>query len=124
MSVSDEKPWKSGAKITKFSINPKLDLVKGPNDCSFFVGTIMVPGQSIQMLVIDTEHNMNSITHSVCIEYENMTGTKKYSETYTLVQQYAGEAGSITVTRSNPSKPQSAIIDIAHSLDTIKNSML
>ena len=63
-------------------------------------------------------------TYVVKTEYEDSMGGNRYSESYTLIQQYVNELTSVTTNRSGMTKPESAVIDIAHSLDTIKNHML
>ena len=115
---------KSGAYIKSFSISPEIQLVKGPNDCAFFSKTIIAPNQSIQLLVLDPMEQMHEISYTVQLTYGDTLGNKWYSETYSLIQQYAGEAGSVTTNRGKMEKYQSAIIDISHSLDVIKNSMV
>lgn len=115
---------KRGAIIKAFSISPSVDLPKGKSDCGFFSGTTIAPGQSIQILVLDKDLETKDTTYVVKTEYEDSMGGNRYSESYTLIQQYVNELTSVTTNRSGMTKPESAVIDIAHSLDTIKNHML
>lgn len=115
---------KTGAVISSFSISPTVELVKGPNNCNFFARTVIAPEQSIQMLVIDQKYEVFKIPHKVNIEYHGIGGKSSYSDSYELYQRFAGEAGSLSVSRSGLSKTDNAIIDIAHSLNVIKASTL
>lgn len=115
---------KTGARIDKFSISPSVSLIKGFNDCSFFKDTILAPGQSIRLLIIDEKNSMIDQEYRISIAYSSLSGSNSYSEEYDVVQQYAGEAGYTDSSRSNVSKAENALINISHSLDIIKTSLL
>lgn len=115
---------RSGGKITNLAIRPSVNLLKGSSDCSFFKDTVMAPGQSIKLLVADTEKAMIDESYSISISYEDMSQSHVYRDCYSLIQQYVGEYGFVDTKRSGCGAGENALINISNSLDTIKTSFL
>ena len=115
---------KSGAKIEQFSITPKVTLIKGASDCSFFENTIIAPGQSIRLMVLDLDSTMADAKYGVSISYTRVSGKESYEDNYSMLHQYFGESGYTDTSRSDASKAENALMDISRSLDTIKTNLL
>ena len=115
---------KNGSTNKKFSISPGVNLVTNNNDCSFFESMVFAPQQSIKLLVTDENLVMKDTSYIVSIKYETLNKSKAYEDKYSLIQQYTKYSGYTETRRHNTSKSESALIDISHSLDTIKTTLL
>lgn len=115
---------KCGARITAFKISPDLNLSPGKNDCSFLESTILAPGQSIRLLVIDSSFKLHEEKIQINVTYETLDGNTSYSESYLLIQQYVNQTGYVNTNMSGCEKWENALINISNSIDTIKTNML
>lgn len=115
---------RTGAKVNKVCILPRLKFVYEQTTEEFLKDTILAPGQVLQFIILEEYHETIKNEYDVSIDYSSTYDShKRYSEKYKLIVQYATQMGYTDQANSKFSDEVNALNNIANYLDAIRNKM-
>jgi len=116
---------KSGARIEKINIEPKLKFVAKPMEDDFMKNVVLAPNQMVHFMLGERAVETYKKDYIAQVSYKSVTleNKKHYDERYEMITEYASSMGYAHY-ESSKDKSENALIRIAAELDSIKNNLL
>ncbi len=113
---------KSGARIKRIHFEPKLKFVKNEMPDDFMKGVVLAPNQMVHFLIGERASDTYLKKYIAQVSYKSVAlgNQKSYDDRYEVLTDYASNMGYANVSNSNTSKSETALMNIAAELESIR----